>query len=46
MGAGGCTVGPPDQLIDPLLALMLAVAIVEVLRRRAKPRQARPRVGR
>jgi hypothetical protein len=33
---GGCTVGANGELIDPLLALMLAVALVEVFRRRAR----------
>ncbi len=33
---GGCTVGASGELIDPLLALMLAVALVEVSRRRAR----------
>lgn len=36
MGAGGCTVGASDQLIDPLLAVMLAVALFEVFRRRRR----------
>lgn len=35
VGLGGCTVGAPDQLVDPMLALMLAVALFVVLRRRA-----------
>ncbi len=34
LGAGGCSAGAPDQLFDPLLALMLAVAMFEILRRR------------
>jgi hypothetical protein len=34
---GGCTVGPSDQLVDPLLALLLAVALFELFRRRARP---------
>jgi len=33
---GGCTVGPADQLFDPILALMLAASLFEVLRRRAR----------
>jgi len=33
---GGCTVGASDQLIDPLLAVMLAVALFEVFRRRTR----------
>ena len=33
---GGCTVGPADQLFDPILALMLAASLFELLRRRAK----------
>ena len=33
---GGCTVGASGELIDPLLAVMLAVALFEVLRRRAR----------
>lgn len=33
---GGCTVGASDQLIDPLLAAMLAVALFEVFRRRTR----------
>jgi hypothetical protein len=37
VGLGGCSVGAPDQLVDPLLALMLAIAVFVVLRRRAKP---------
>jgi hypothetical protein len=38
VGGGGCTVGPADQLIDPLLAVMLGAALFEVLRRKRKPR--------
>ena len=33
---GGCTVGASDELIDPLLAAMLAVALFEVFRRRSR----------
>jgi len=33
---GGCTVGASGELIDPLLAAMLAVALFEVFRRRAR----------
>jgi hypothetical protein len=36
-GAGGCSVGAPGQLVDPLLAVMLAVALFVVLVRRNKP---------
>jgi hypothetical protein len=36
MGGVGCTVGPADQLFDPILELMLAVSLFEVLRRRAR----------
>ena len=36
LGFGGCSVGAPDQLIDPLLAVMLAIAVFVVLRRRAR----------
>jgi hypothetical protein len=35
-GLGGCSVGAPDQLFDPSLALMLAIAVFVVLRRRAR----------
>ena len=33
MGAG-CSVGSPDQLVDPLLAVLLAAALFELFRRR------------
>jgi len=36
LGGAGCTVGPADQLFDPILALMLAASLFEVLRRRAR----------
>lgn len=35
-GLGGCTIGASDQLVDPTLALMLAVALFVVFRRRAR----------
>jgi hypothetical protein len=38
---GGCTVGPADQLLDPMLAAMLAVALFGIFRRRAVARANR-----
>ena len=32
----GCTVGPADQLVDPLLTLLLAAALFEIFRRRGR----------
>ncbi len=36
IGMGGCSLGAPDQLIDPLLAVMLAVSLVVLIRRRVR----------
>jgi hypothetical protein len=40
MGAG-CSVGPTDQLVDPLLAVLLAAALFELFRRRRATRSGR-----
>ncbi len=34
MGMGGCSLGAPDQLMDPLLATMFVVSLLVLIRRR------------
>lgn len=36
VGFGGCSLGAPDRLVDPLLAILLAIAVFVVLRRRVR----------
>lgn len=36
VGYGGCSLGAPDQLVDPMLAILLAIAVFVLLRRRVR----------